>query len=177
MGGSALCALQGHGEQEGTGVPLRGGEGEAPAAGILLDDGGDSKEVRHFAVVTNRWDLDGEALLRWHRGKAGTIEHVHRVLVDELAAGVYPSGNFGADAAWLRLQVITHNLLELLKAAALPKEFRHARPKRLRFAVFTQFGRVVSHARALLLRVAAELFEGLLRPARTRMRLLAWPSG
>lgn len=101
--------------------------------------------MRHFAVVTNRWDLDGQALLKWHRGKAGTIEHVHRILVDELAAGVYPSGRFGADAAWLRFQVLTCNLLELLKAAALPKELRHARPKRLRFAVFTQFGRVVSH--------------------------------
>jgi len=123
-------------------VAVRVRPGQQP---VLLDDGGDCKEVRHFAVVTNRWDLDGQALLKWHRGKAGTIEHVHRILVDELAAGVYPSGRFGADAAWLRFQVLTCNLLELLKAAALPKELRHARPKRLRFAVFTQFGRVVSH--------------------------------
>ena len=145
--------------------------------GILLDDGGDSKEVRHFAVVTNRWDLDGQALLQWHRGKAGTIEHVHRVLVDELAAGVYPSGKFGVDAAWLRLQVLTYNLLELLKAGVLPEELRHARPKRLRFVVFSQFGRVVSHARVLLLRVATRFFERLVRPAERRRRLLPLPSG
>jgi len=29
------------------------------------------------------------------------------VLKDELAAGVYPSARFGANAAWLRLQVLT----------------------------------------------------------------------
>jgi hypothetical protein len=54
---------------------------------------------------------------------------------------VYPSGKFGANAAWLRLQVLTLNLLELLKAAGLDPELRQARPKRLRFVVFTQCGR------------------------------------
>ncbi|MHB8621657.1 MAG: transposase, partial [Chloroflexota bacterium] len=95
------------------------------AQGELFADGNSTK---HFAVVTNDWETDGQALLEWHRGKAGTIEHVHRILKDELAAGVYPSGKFGANAAWLRLQVITHNLLELLKAAALDPQYRQARP-------------------------------------------------
>jgi hypothetical protein len=147
-----------------------------PTQGLLIGDGTDSVEVRHFAVVSNRWDLGGEELLRWQRGKAGTIEHVHRVLLDELAAGVYPSGKFGANAAWLRLQVLTYNLLELLKAAALPPELRHARPKRLRFVVFTQIGKVVSHARHTLMRVASRLFDKLLKPSTERIRLAAWSS-
>jgi hypothetical protein len=147
-----------------------------PAQGVLMDDGSDTDLMRHFAVVTNRWDLSGEELLRWHRGKAGTIEQVHRVVKDELAGGVYPSGKFGANAAWLRLQVLTYNLLELLKAAALPSEMRHARPKRLRFVVFTHIGKVVSHAGQRVMKVARELFEKLLGPPRVRMRNLAWSS-
>lgn len=145
-----------------------------PAQGVLIDDGADVEEVRHFAVVTNRWDLDGQALLQWHRGKAGTIEQVHRVIKDELAGGVYPSGKFGANAAWLRLQVLTYNLLELLKAAALPPEMRHARPKRLRFLVFTHMGKLVSHAGQRMMKVVRELFEKFLGPPRARMRMLAW---
>jgi hypothetical protein len=144
--------------------------------GLLIDDGSDTSKVRHFAVVSNRWDLGGEELLRWQRGKAGTIEHVHRVLVDELAAGVYPSGKFGANAAWLRLQVLAYNVLELLKAVALPAELRHARPKRLRFVVFSQIGRVVSHARQRLMKVASWLFDKLLKPSTRRIRLAAWSS-
>jgi len=35
----------------------------------------------------------------------GTIEHVHRVLKDELGAGVLPSARFGANAAWFRITV------------------------------------------------------------------------
>ena len=41
-------------------------------------------------LVEEMADHGGVALLRWHRGKAGTVEHTHRVLEDELAAGVYP---------------------------------------------------------------------------------------
>ena len=86
-----------------------------PARPVIYD----RVSVKHFAVVTNDWETDGQALLTWQRGKAGTIEHVNYILKDELAAGGYPSDKFGANAAWLRLPVLTHNLLELLKATAL----------------------------------------------------------
>jgi hypothetical protein len=141
--------------------------------GVLFGDG---TTVKHFAVVTNDWEEEGQRLLEWHRGKAGTIEQVHRVLKDELAAGVYPSARFGANAAWLRLQVLTFNLLELLKAAALDPQYRHARPKRLRFAIFTQFGRVVRHAHRQLVRLATRAWEALLVPGRRKLAAPAWPA-
>lgn len=145
-----------------------------PPQGILFGDGA---RVRHFAVVTNDWDTPGGELVTWHRGKQGTVEHVHRTLKDELAAGVYPSAKHGANAAWLRLQVLTHDILELLKAVALDKELRKARPKRLRFRVFTQFGRVVHHARTSFVRVVSGVLAGLLRPGLRRLALATWPPG
>lgn len=135
---------------------------------------GDGHDTKHFAVVSNDWDTEGRTLLEWHRGKQGSVEQVHRVLKDELGAGVYPSGKFGANAAWLRLQVLTHNLLELFKAAGLDKTYRHARPKRLRFAIFSQVGRVVRHAGNRFLRVAKKVSEELVEPWRQRQRCLMW---
>jgi|GEM_PF-4192552 len=63
---------------------------------------------------------------------------------------------FGANAAWLRLTVMTHNVLTGLKKAALPPEYLRARPKRLRLQTFCSPGGLIYHARRLWARVWAE---------------------
>jgi hypothetical protein len=60
---------------------------------------------------------------------------------------------FGANAAWLRLAVMTHNVLTALKRLALPEKWITARPKRLRFQIFCSPSKLVSHARQTWLRV------------------------
>ena len=143
----------------------------------------EAQPPRYHAVVTNRPAPEGgqpsrgdemtaEELVRWHRGKAGTIEHVHRTLKDELGAGVIPCSRFGANAAWLRINVLTFNLLTLLKRQALPSRYFNARPKRLRYEVFTLPGRVSTHQSELTVDISAtdERVEELIR---ARQRLLA----
>lgn len=114
----------------------------------------DGSSVRHFAVLSNLWDWDAVKLIQWHREKAGTIERVHDVMKNDLAAGVLPSKYFGANAAWLRLAVISYNVLTALKRLALPADLLSARPKRLRFLIFHAAGRLTHHARQLRLRLA-----------------------
>lgn len=121
---------------------------------------------KYLAVVTNRpapakdeppqpEQMSAAELVRWHWGKAGTIEHVHRSLKDELAAGVMPSGRFQTNAAWFRLNTITFNVLTVLKRRALPERYRLARPKRLRYEVFTLPGKLALHQSELSVRVSA----------------------
>lgn len=118
----------------------------------------DGSEVRYWAMVTNLPDPEGGCgldLLRWHRGKAGTVEHAHDVLTNELAAEALPSQKFGANAAWFRLNAMLYNLLTAFKRIALPPDLHRARPKRLRFVLFNTIGKVVRHARETLLRLAS----------------------
>lgn len=127
-----------------------------PLQGDLLDQ---ATCMRHFAIVTNRSDPPGGTgldLICWHRGKAGTIEHAHDVLMNELAGWALPSQKFGANAAWLRLNVMLYNLLSAFKRVGLPEELHDARPKRLRFVLLNGIGKVIRHARETLLRLVGE---------------------
>jgi post-segregation antitoxin (ccd killing protein) len=137
--------------------------------GALFADG---SAVHYVAVVTNR-EGEGLALLQWHRAKAGTVEHTHHVLKNELAAAALPSGTFGANAAWFRLNVLTYTLLTALKRLTLPGDLRTARPKRLRFLLFNTVGKVVAHARRTLLRLSGTLQHALLRRVRRKIARLA----
>jgi hypothetical protein len=125
--------------------------------------------TRYLAVVTNREGKPVE-LLRWHWQKAGTIELVHDVSKNELAARVPPCGRFGANAAWFRLSLLTYNVLSAMKSLALPADLSNARPKRLRFSLFTIAGRIISSGGKLILRIAVEI-ERRVELIAARMRL------
>ncbi|MBV9745242.1 MAG: ankyrin repeat domain-containing protein [Acidobacteriia bacterium] len=53
----------------------------------------DGSEYKYFAVMTNLWEWAPKKLLEWHREKAGSIEAIHDILKNELAAGVWPVGS------------------------------------------------------------------------------------
>jgi hypothetical protein len=116
----------------------------------------DSQRWKHFAVVTNM-NWGGERLLRWHREKQGTVEQGHDVTKNELAGGALPCGRFGANAAWWRINTLTSNLLQLLKAEALPAEMGDLKPKGLRFRLFNVAGRLTYHGRQIWLRISEKL--------------------
>jgi hypothetical protein len=119
----------------------------------------DGSMAKHFAIVTNLPDPPGGSgldLIRWQRAKAGTVEHSHHVLTNELAAEALPSQRFGANAAWFRLNVLLYNLLSAFKRVALPEALHDARPKRLRFVLLNGVGKVVRHARETVLRLVGE---------------------
>jgi len=131
----------------------------------------DAARWRHFAVVTNLRDWDGERLLRWHREKQGSVEHGHGVIKCDLAGGTMPCSRFGANAAWWRLNLLAHDLLELLKAESLPDELHSLRPKALRFRLFNVAGRLLHGARQLVLRLSASLpLAALYASAREKLR-------
>jgi hypothetical protein len=117
---------------------------------------GGGYDTKYLAVVSNRRELAAPALIRWHWEKAGTIERVHDLTKNDLAAAVPPCGRFGANAAWYRMSLLTYNILSAMKWLAVPPPMETARPKRMRFALFSLAGRLVSHAAKLVLRIARE---------------------
>ncbi len=122
-----------------------------PAQGELFQDG---NPYHYFAIVTNMWSWDGERLLQWQRERCGTVEKVHDVLKNDLAAGVLPAKRFFANAAWWRLNVMTYNVLSVMKRKALPQSWWRVRLKALRFHLLCIAGRIIEHGRRLFLKIA-----------------------
>lgn len=119
--------------------------------GELFADG----HGRHYhAILTNR-DEDGAFLLKWHRQKAGTVEHVHDELKNGLGAGKLPSAKFGANAAWFRIACIAYNLLETVRAACPDEELHTAKAKRIRRRLVNISGRFSRDRRKLTLNLNA----------------------
>jgi hypothetical protein len=54
------------------------------------------------------------------------------------------------------INVLTYNVLTFLKRHALPARYRDARPKRLRFELFTMPGRLTFHQRQVSVDVSCD---------------------
>lgn len=108
----------------------------------------------YFAVVTNRWDMEGNALLNWSRQRCGTVEWAHDLMKNDFAARLLPSGRFGANAAWYRFNVLAFNLKVAMTKIGLP-DFLRARPHTFRMRLLQVAGRVISHSRRLSMRMGA----------------------
>jgi hypothetical protein len=107
-----------------------------------------------FGVVTNR-SLPGEEVIHWHRERCGKSEAAHGVMKSDLAGGQLPSGLFGVNAAWWAIVVLAFNLNALMTHLVLPEGWASQRLKALRFGLISVAGRVLGHARRLIVRLAA----------------------
>lgn len=121
------------------------------AQGSLFADGSDR---HHHAVVTNlKWS--GERLLNWHREKAGTVEHVHDEVKNELGGGHMPSQHFAANAAWFKMALLSYNIASAIKGLCLPADERTARLKKFRLLLIHLAGRMSRFQCKLRLRFRA----------------------
>ena len=119
--------------------------------GVLFKDGSDR---HHHAVLTNlKWA--GGKLLDWHREKAGTIEHVHDEVKNELGGRHVPSQRFGVNAAWFKLTLLTYNLVSAIKGLCFEVDERTARMKQFRILLVNLMGRMNRNNCVMGLRLCA----------------------
>jgi hypothetical protein len=131
-----------------------------------------------FGVVTNR-KIAGDQVIWWLRERCGKSEEVHSVMKSDLAGGQMPSGLFGANAAWWALTILTHNLNAAMKRLVLGKGWVTKRMKAMRFHLISLPGRVVTHARQLMIRLGAAVaaLETVIAARQTIRALACGPSG
>lgn len=129
-----------------------------------------------FGVVTNR-TLPGDELIGWLRQRCGKSEEAHAVMKEDLAGGRLPSGLLGANAAWWAIMILALNLNAMMKHLVLGGDWAVRRMKAMRFHLIALPGRVVRHARRLIVRLSAGSID-LIRDVRAAiLALQPAPSG
>lgn len=156
-------------KRPGQGKPLRYLAIHLPQQGDLFD----APRAKYVAIVSNRWEVPGNDLINWQRKKCGTIEYMHDLLKNDLAARTFPSGKFGSNAAWYRFNVLANNLLVACETLGFEDAtWTKIRPRTFAFRFLRRAGRVVSHAGGLFLMLST-LSAGLLEVYETARRALA----
>lgn len=164
----AMAEQQTLGGLETTSLPI---QQELPFQTIHLS----KRCYKLFGVVTNR-RMDGEALIHWHRERCGASEKVHHIEKNELAGGQFPSQKFGANAAWWQIMVLAFNLNALMKRFALPETLKSKGLKKLRLYVIGVAGKVIQHARGLMIKLSGgQATIDLLTQIRARIAALGTP--
>jgi hypothetical protein len=128
---------------------------------------------RHFALITNRTE-DITIVEAEHREHA-VVEQVIADLKDQALAH-FPSGHYGANAAWTVLAALAHNMLRWTQLIGLPDTtVRAARTLRRRLLQIP--GRLTRHARGWTLHLPARWpWHGDYINALNRIRALPAPA-
>lgn len=74
--------------------------------------------------------MDGRRLLDWHRERAGTVERVHDEVKNRLGGGHKPSQHFAVNATWLKLALLTQDLVSATRGLCFWVEERTVRAGR-----------------------------------------------
>jgi hypothetical protein len=150
------------------------GMGNLPFQTVTFDE----TQYKLFGIVTNM-DWEGGRLIDWHHERCGKSEEAHAVMKEDLAGGKLPSGKFGENAAWWWIMVLAHNLNAAMKSLVLQGSWVARRMKAIRFHLINLPGRVMEHARELIVRLSGDhpSFDMLVRARRRIMELGYAPSG
>ncbi len=130
------------------------------------------KRYKIFGIVTNR-DTEGNELIHWLHQRCGKSEEAHSIMKEDLAGGKLPSSAFSENAAWWWVMILAFNLNSAMKQLVLQGSWATKRMKAIRFCLIGLPGRVVEHARGLIIRLVKNhpSFEVLVKARQRIMEL------
>jgi len=142
-----------------------------PTQLALIEDG--QPPERYTVIASNRQE-SAEQTVAWYNRRGDASENRLKELKNGFGMERMPCGTLEANAAFFRIGALAYNLFVLFKRLALPQSWRHHQVQTLRWRLYQCAGKVVTHAGALFLKVAAGLF-ALFDEIRSRCRELACP--
>ena len=116
----------------------------------LFDD-----KPKYHVIASNRAESAEDTLI-WYRQRGEVSENGIKELKIGFGMERMPCGQFKANAAFFRIGVIAHNLFVLFKHSVLGDSWQRHKVATVRWRLFHLPGKVVRHAGAWVLKVAAD---------------------
>jgi len=121
-----------------------------PSQGELF--GPDDPGLRYKVIASNR-EESAEATVAWYNRRGETSENRIKELKIGFGMERMPCGTLAANAAFFRIGVIAYNVFVLFKTDVLPSDWRRHQVQTVRWRLFQTAGKIVDHARGLVLKV------------------------
>ena len=120
----------------------------------------------YWIVATNlsKEEYAKEAVIELHEGR-GNMERRIGELKHQLNLDKVPCRQYEANCLYFTVGLLSYNLLQMLKQLGLPEEYHNKSVRTLRYQLLKLAGKVVFHARYMILQISApiknvELFRG-----------------
>jgi hypothetical protein len=123
----------------------------------------EAERYGYHAVASNREESAAEVI--WKHNQRGNSENWHKELKMGVGMEQMPCGQKEANALYFAIGVLAYNLAQLLKRWVLPPAYRTATLATLRWKVYRLAGKLVRHARRLILQIRADAEKWLLLQA------------
>ena len=114
----------------------------------------ETERYGYHAVASNREESAAEVI--WKHNGRGQSENWHKELKLDVGMEQLPCGQREANALYFAIGVLAYNLAQLLKRQVLPESYRTATLATLRWKVYRLAGKLVRHARGLILQIKAD---------------------
>jgi hypothetical protein len=134
----------------------------------------DTGENERFGKIEMDWD--GEELIRWSYKRCGKSEEAHSVMKDDLAGGKLPSDDFGSNAAWWWIMILSLNLNAAMKRLVLGQSWIPRRMKAIRFHLINLPARIMTRSPQLLVPISNESYFEWFVALRERISALGFVS-
>jgi len=120
----------------------------------------ESERYCYHVVATNREESAPEVI--WKHNARGNSENWHKELKIGIGMEQMPCGQFEANGMYFAIGVLAYNLAQLLKRRVLPASYRTVTVATLRWKVYRLAGKLVRHARGVILQIKADTEKWLL---------------
>lgn len=115
-------------------------------------------DYRYWIIATNlsQEDYDTQAIVELHQGR-GSMERRIGELKHQMNLDKVPCGQYEANSLYFIIGLFAYNLLQMLKLLGLPEEYHTKSVRSLRYQLLKLAGKVVFHARYMVVQIAAPL--------------------